>query len=116
MTEQEKIKVLAEKVMGWGVYMEEYDCGMCTFIKGFILKEGEGYTNSEWNPFTNIEDAWGLMEKILTTNGLLDVSYERDLYHWRVAIEGVEETNEDFKEAICGACIKWLEYKKEKTK
>ena len=60
MTDQEKIELLATKVMGWhkAKLMGEYPWYWCD-------SGGHGKCSvSSWNPLTNIADAWMIVEKM----------------------------------------------------
>lgn len=115
MNDQEKIYLLATKIMGW------------KRIDGYGWQQGDSDFNpviGEWNPLQNIEHAWQVVEKLKgnfdsfclghTPDGwfcqfqnILPPELEDDL----IRTEEFDGEGKTAQEAICSAAIKLLEVK-----
>jgi hypothetical protein len=98
MTDQEKVELLATKVMGW-IPKTDYFVGDKR-IDCFLTDEGKRIAAYQWNPLQNIVDAWMIVEKF---RAMRDTNYEA----YRAFYEHVPESIYAITpKAICNAALK----------
>lgn len=120
---EQQIVLLAEKVMGWRVYGEPYS--VRKYGPGMWIYTGPNETGGAlhldekhgtgWKPFTNISDAWMLVEKLTEKYAVSVGSYHPG---WRIGIMQhgtcqnlAQEIKATAQEAICAAALAIVEGK-----
>jgi len=69
-----------------------------------------------WNPFTNIQDAWDLVQKLEEPSIYIEISKSSSMKDWACVIEdyrikeiNIEEIGNTAPEAICNAVLELIE-------
>ncbi len=112
MTDADKIKILAEKVMGWGMSDVHVGYWLCSEESPMWCRK-----ESSWDPIQSIEDAWSLLENLKED---LPVIYYADgewtcelfIHDKNIAFEKSAKTA---PRAISEAALEWVESRKEDT-
>lgn len=104
MTQDEKIHLLADKVMGW-----RYDVYQHLFHD---VRRGEAYSAARWNPFVSIADAEMVKEELLAKCWRFKCEQEieageiKTSVWFRHAVESVFARGDTLAEAISEAAMK----------
>lgn len=104
---------VAEKIMEWKFQPEEY--GVCVEPL-WILPNDHYRTILEWNPSTNISDAWLVVEKMRELDYEYSIWWARnthqvEFYPKREEIKYTGKDKKSLSLAICKAALKALEEK-----
>jgi hypothetical protein len=112
MTDREKVRILAEGVMGWSVFDHSEWMRFWPKEPGAKCRmyDPEGGTGN-WNPLESIADAWMVVEKLSTTepNGFCiyrAATNEVPERRWLAEFAGCEVWSDTAPRAICEAALK----------
>lgn len=116
MNQNKKIKILAEKAMGWEKYFDEwtkitYYVDTSKIINGTIHDQAVITT---WNPYENISHTWMIVEKMRSELLLLQLSQipvppNGEATIWSANFGFGEAEAGTAQEAICEAVLKVVE-------